>query len=214
MLIIVYQTNTGHQAVGLYNESNAQNKLTFKYWSCHAVNVVHQLSSFLRTLLCNLPRWSCTFDTCLANIFLKSLTNIFCLLPSLFTSTISVPRGPLSGHFLHLKHFEASASLFVVNGILLNIALNLWHSRVLQSQTSNFPNSLKRSGSCVKLFSLKNFMLSLNEAPKAHKFCFLLLIQRYAVQRKSNKATLPNTKNFFNCKTRVVRIIAMFIASH
>jgi len=28
MLIIVYQTNTGHRAVGLYNESNAQNKFT------------------------------------------------------------------------------------------------------------------------------------------------------------------------------------------
>jgi len=53
-------------------------------------------------------------------------------------------------------------------------------------------------------------MLSLNEAPKAHKFCFLLLIQRSAVQRKSNKATLPNTKNFSNCKTRVVRIIAVY----
>jgi len=30
MLITVYQTNTGHRAVGLYNESNAQNKFTFK----------------------------------------------------------------------------------------------------------------------------------------------------------------------------------------
>jgi len=56
-------------------------------------------------------------------------------------------------------------------------------------------------------------MLSLNEAPKAHKFYFLLLIQHSAVQQKSNKATLPNTKNFFYCKTRVVRIIAVFIAS-
>ena len=104
-------------------------------------------------------------------------------------------------------------TFFVVNGILLHIGLNLWHSPVLQSQTSNFPYSLKRSGSCVKQFSLKNFILSLNEAPKAHRFCFLLLIQHSAVQRKSNKATLPNTKNFFNCKTRVVRIIAVFIAS-
>jgi len=46
----------------------------------------------------------------------------------------------------------------------------------------------------VKLFSLKNFTLSLNEAPKAHYCSFLLLIQSSAVQQKSNKATLPNTK--------------------
>jgi len=52
----------------------------------------------------------------------------------------------------------------------------------------------------VKLFSLKNFTLSLNEAPKAHYFCFLLLIQSSAVQQKSNKATLPNTKTFSTVK--------------
>ena len=46
ILIIVHQTNTGHQAVSIYNESNAQNKFTFKCWSCHAFDVVHQLSSF------------------------------------------------------------------------------------------------------------------------------------------------------------------------
>jgi len=60
---------------------------------------------------------------------------------------------------------------------------------------------------------LNNFTLSLNEAQKAHYFCFLLLIQRSAVQQKSNKATLPNMKSFFCCKTRVVHAIAMFIAS-
>jgi len=65
----------------------------------------------------------------------------------------------------------------------------------------------------VKLFSLKNFILSLNEAPKAHYFCFLLLIQSSAVQQKSNKALSPNIKTFSHCKTRVVRTIAMFIAS-
>ena len=53
----------------------------------------------------------------------------------------------------------------------------------------------------MKLFSLKNFTLSLNEAPKAHYFCFLLLIKSSAVQQKSNKATLSNNKNFFYCKT-------------
>jgi len=64
----------------------------------------------------------------------------------------------------------------------------------------------------VKLVSLKNCTLSLNEAPKAHYF-FLLLIQRSAVQQKSNKATFPNTKCFFYCKTRIVRTIVIFIAS-
>ena len=51
----------------------------------------------------------------------------------------------------------------------------------------------------MKLFSL-NFILSLNETPKAHCFCFLQLIQRSAVQQKSNKATLPNTKTFSTVK--------------
>ena len=46
MIITVYQTNTGHRAVSLNNESNAQNKFTFKCWSCHAFNVVHQLFGF------------------------------------------------------------------------------------------------------------------------------------------------------------------------
>jgi len=213
MLIIAYQTNIGHGAESLYNESNVQNKFTFKCWACHAFKRCAPTFRFLRTSLCNLRRWSCTFDICLANIFLNSLTNVFCLLPSFFTSTASVAHGPLSGHFLHLKHFEASASLCVVNGILLDIGRNLWHSLVLQSQISNFACSPKRSVSCVNLYSVKNFILLLNEAPKADYFCFLLLIQRSAVQRKWNKATLWNTKSFFYCKTRVVRTIAMFIAS-
>jgi len=102
--------------------------------------------------------------------------------------------------FLHLKHFEASALLCVVKGILLDIGLNLWHSLVLQSQISDFPYSLKKSVSCVELFSLKNFTLSLNEARKAHYFCFPLLIQRSAVQQKSNISTLPNTKTFSTAK--------------
>ena len=125
MLIIAYQTNTGHRAVSFYNESNAQNKFTFKCRSCHAF------------------KWSCTFEICLLNIFLKSLTNTFCLLPSFFASTVSIAHRPLSGHFLHLKHFEAPASLCVVNGMLLEIGRNLWHSLLLQSQISNFPYSLK-----------------------------------------------------------------------
>jgi len=60
---------------------------------------------------------------------------------------------------------------------------------------------------------LKNFTLSLNEVPKAHYFCFLLLIQSSAAQQKSNKATLPNTKSFFYCETPIVRAIGMFVAS-
>ena len=46
MLITVYQINTGHRSVSLYNESNAQNKFTFKCWSCHVFNVVRQLLRF------------------------------------------------------------------------------------------------------------------------------------------------------------------------
>jgi len=99
--------------------------------------------------------------------------------------------------FLHLKHFETSALLCVVKGILPDIGLNSRYSPVLQ--IGNFQLT-KKSVSCVKLFSLNNVTLSLHEAPKAHYFCFLLLIQRSAVQQKSNKATLPNTKTFSTVK--------------
>jgi len=98
--------------------------------------------------------------------------------------------------FLHLKHFETSALLCVVKGILLDIGLNLRYSPVLQ--ISNFP--LTKKSSCMKLFSLKNFILSLNEAPKAHYCSFLLLIQSSAVQQESNRATLSNTKTFSTVK--------------
>jgi len=100
--------------------------------------------------------------------------------------------------FLHLKHSETSALLCVVKGILLDIGLDLRHSLVLQ--IINFPYSRKKSVSCVKLFSLKNFALSLNKAPKSHCFCFLLLVQSSGVQQKSIKATLPNTKTFSTVK--------------
>jgi len=99
--------------------------------------------------------------------------------------------------FLHLKHFEISALLCVVRRILLDIGLNLKYSPVLQ--ISNFQLS-KKAVFCVKLFSLKNFILSPNKEPKAHSFCFLLLIQSSAVQQKSNKASLPNTKTFSTVK--------------
>jgi len=75
--------------------------------------------------------------------------------------------------FLHLKHFETSALLCVVKRILLDIGLNLRCSPVLQ--ISNFPLT-KKSCLLCETFSLKNFILSQNEAPKAH-FCFLLHIQ-------------------------------------
>jgi len=58
----------------------------------------------------------------------------------------------------------------------------------------------------VKLFSSKNFTLSLNEAPKDRftkrraLFCFLLLIQSSAVQQKSSRSTLPNNKTFSTVK--------------
>jgi len=52
----------------------------------------------------------------------------------------------------------------------------------------------------MKLFSLKNSTLSINEAPKARYFCFLLHIQSSGVQQKCYKATLPNTKAFTTVK--------------
>jgi len=148
----------------LHNESNAQNKFAFKCWSFHTSNVVHQLPSF-----CAL---------CFAIFTGEVVLFIFVL------KTFSWNHSPIyffAPLFLLFKHFEASALVCVVKGILLDIGLNLWHSLVLQSQISNFLYSLKKSILCVKLFLLKNFTLSLNEAPKAHYFCFLLLIQRSAV---------------------------------
>jgi len=114
--------------------------------------------------------------------------------------------------FLHLKHFEASALLCIVKDILLSIGSSLRHSLVLQSHISNFPYSIKKSVSCVKLFSVKNFTLWLNETPKAHCFCFLLPIQRSAVQQNSNKAALPNTKCFFTVKLALC-VQSLFLAS-
>jgi len=149
----VYRTNTGRRAVGLYNEFNAQNKFTFKCWSCHAFNVVHQVSSF--------------FALCFVIFADEVVLLIFVL------QTFSWNHSPIyfvCSIFLHLKHFETSELLCVVKRILLDIGLNLRYSLLLLSQTGNTPYSLKKSVSCLKLFSLKNFSLSLNEAPKAHYF--------------------------------------------
>ena len=169
MVIIMYQTNTEPPSSNLYNESNAENKFAFKCWSCHASNVVHQLPSF-----CALH-----FAIFADEVVLL----IFVLQPFSWNHSPIYFFAPL---FLRLKHFEASALLCVVEGIMLDIGLNLWHSLVLQSQISYFSYSLKKSVSCVKLFSLKNFTPSLNESRKAHYFCFLLLIRRSTVQQKSN----------------------------
>jgi len=142
--VIVYQTNTGHRVVSLYNESYPMCR-TNLHWNVEVAMLSTLCINFqvFAYFICNIRRWSCTFDICLANIFLKSLTDMFCLLPSFLTSTLSFPHGPLSGHFLHLKHFETSALLCVVNGILLHIGRNFWHFLVLQAQISNFHYSLK-----------------------------------------------------------------------
>jgi len=137
----------------LYNESNAQNKFAFKCWSFHASNVVQQLPSF-----CAL---------CLAIFADEVVLLIFVLQKFSWNHSTIYFFAPL---FLRLKHFEASALLCVVKDILLDIELNLWHSLVVQSQISNISYSLKKSVSCVKIFSLKNFTLSLNRASKAHYF--------------------------------------------
>ena len=182
MLIMVYQTKTSHRAESLYNESNAQNKFTFKCWSCHAFNVVHQLSRFC-ALCCAIFADEVVFLTFVLQTF------------SWNHSPIYLVCSPLSS-------LETCWSICITLCFKRYTAIGLksWHSLVLQSQISNFVYSLKKSVSCVKLFWLKNFTLSLNEAPKAHYFCFLLHIQRSAVQQKSNKATLPNTKFFSTAK--------------
>jgi len=121
MLIIVYQTNTGHPAVSLYNEFNAQNKFTFKCWSCPAFNVVHQLSCFCA--LC----FAIFADEVVLLIFILQTFSwnhspIYFVCSSLSSLLLFLS---CTGHFPHLKYFEASASLCVVNGILLDIGRNL-----------------------------------------------------------------------------------------
>jgi len=196
MLIIMYQTNTEHPAV------------TFTMNPMRRINLHSNVEVFMLLMLCTnfqaFAHFALQFSPMKLYFWYWSCKHF---------SEITHQYILFAPLFLYLKHFEASALLCVVKGILLDIGLNLWHSRVPQSQISNFPYSLKKSVSSVKLFSLKNFTLSLKETPKVHYFCFLLLIQCSAVQQKSKKATLPNTKSFFYCKTPAVRAIAMFIAS-
>jgi len=81
-------TITGRPASNLYNESNTKNKFIFKCWSCHAFNVLHQLQSALCFAIFAgevvAYFWYLSYK-----MSLKSLTNIFCLLPSFFTRHIS-----------------------------------------------------------------------------------------------------------------------------
>jgi len=110
---------------------------------------------FLRTLLCNLRRWSVLL------IFVLQKFS-WCHSPIYFVCS------PLSS----LETFRNICVTLCCKGILLNIGLNLRYSQYSKSVISLLT---KKAVSCVKLFSLKNFILSLNEAPKAHYFCFLLL---------------------------------------
>jgi len=48
----------------------------------------------------------------------------------------------------------------------------------------------------MKLFSLKNFILSLSEAPKAHYFCFLLLIQHLLFSKNQTRLLCQTPKAF------------------
>ena len=134
MLIIVYQTNTGHPAVSLYNEFNAQNKFTFKCWSCPAFNVVHQLSCFCA--LC----FAIFADEVVLLIFILQTFSwnhspIYFVCSSLSSLLLFLS---CTGHFPHLKYFEASALRWVtcvVKDILLDIGLNLWHAVVLNRKS-------------------------------------------------------------------------------
>ena len=151
----------------LYNESNAQNKFAFKCWCFHASNVVHKLPSFC--VLC----FAIFSDEVVLFIFVLQ-TFSWNHLPIYFFCS------PLSS----LETFWSICITLCCKRYIGRHQTNLWHSLVLQSQIGDFPYSLKKSVSCVKLFSMNNLTLSLNEAPKAHYFCFLLLIQPSTVQQK------------------------------
>jgi len=132
MLSIVYQTNSGHRAASLYNESNAQ-----------SIQMLHPMRrTFMLIMLC-------TNFQVFAHFVLQSSPMKFyfwylscknfpeithqCILfapLSLHFNPFCTARATYSGHFLHLKHFEATALLCVVKGILLDIGRNLWHSLV------------------------------------------------------------------------------------
>jgi len=195
MLIVVYQTNTGHRTSSLSVNPMRRTNLHSNVEVVMHSTLCTNFKVFAHFALKSSPR-KCYF-WCLANIFLKSLTNIFCFLPSFFIWNILKHL-----RFLCCERYTARHQTEFVTfpGV--------------QSHISGFRYSLKKSVLCVKLFLLKNFALSLNEAPKVHYFCFLLLIQHSAVLEKfCCTKTLQNTQSFFYCITRVVLAIAMFITS-
>ena len=195
MLIVMYQTNTEHSEV------------TFTMNPMPRTNLHSNVEVFMLLTLCTnfhvFAHFALQFSPMKSYFWYLSCKHF----PEITHQYVFC--SPLSS----LETFWNMCVTCVVKGILLDIGLNLWHSPVLQSQISNFLYPLKKSVSCVKLFSLKNFTLSLNGVQEVHYFCFLLLIQRSGVQQKWKKATLRNTKSFFHCKTPVVRAIAMFVAS-
>jgi len=103
--------------------------------------------------------------------------------------------------------------LYVVKGILLDIGLNLRYSLGLLSHTSNFPYTLIKICLLCEIIFVEEFYTFTKQGTKNALFCFLLLIQHSAFQKKTNKVTLPHTKTFFQCKTPVVCAIDVFIAS-
>jgi len=113
--------------------------------------------------------------------------------------------------FHHLKHFETSAILCVIKRILLVIGRNLRYSPVLQ--ISHFPDSLKNLSPVWNYFRWRILHFHSTRHRKRIIFVFCNTFKVLLVQQKSNKGTLPNTKWFFYCKTRVLCKIAMFIAS-
>ena len=142
---------------------------------------MQQLSSFCE--LWKLRRWS---------VLLIFVLQTF----SWNHSPICFVSSPLSS----LETFWSICVACVVKGLLLDIGRNLCHSLVLQSQISNFPHSLTKSVFCVKLFLLKNFTLSLNEALREHYFCFLHLLNVLLFSKNQIRLLCQTPKAFSTVK--------------
>ena len=100
--------------------------------------------------------------------------------------------------FLHLKHFETSASLCVVKGILVDIGLNLRCSLVLQ--ISNFPYSLKKCLLCETIF-VEEFYTFTKRGTESALFLFSATHSKFWCSAKIKLGyTLPNTKAFSTAK--------------
>jgi len=153
MFILLYRPNTGHRASSLYNESSTQKKFTFK---CRRRNIYSVRSSSVWFFA---EKGFLSIDSVLSNVEVVTLLTFcsncqvfahFALQSSpmkLYFWYLSCKHFPEITHqyilfdplFLHLKHFEASALLCIVKGILLDIGRNLWHSRVLHRKSVIFP---------------------------------------------------------------------------